>query len=96
MCSGLWLAFRFDEEELDQWRPHGLLGPPDNPFLKDDMRPKVHSHLRAYMQRRQLAEEQAAAGGSAAAAAAAAAGSQSAGGIEPDRGRQNAEPKAAT
>jgi hypothetical protein len=54
------MAFKLDEG-ASHWRPHGFLGPPDNPFLREDMRPRVHSHVRSYLQRKQREEEEAAA-----------------------------------
>ncbi len=60
------MAFKFDG--VAEHRPNGLLEPPENPFLRDDMRPKVVSHLA---RRRQQQQEQAAASASAAATAAA-------------------------
>lgn len=56
----MWMAFKLDEG-ASHWRPHGFLGPPDNPFLREDMRPRVHSHVRSYLQRKQREEEEEAA-----------------------------------
>ena len=90
----MWMAHTYEEHKASYWRPHGLLNPPENPFLREDLRPRVYSHRR----KRELQEQQrqqqqaaapamlpsaAAAAGAAAAAAAAtpaAAGAQRASG----------------
>ena len=73
------MAHTYEEHKASYWRPHGLLNPPENPFLREDLRPRVYSHRR----KRELQEQQqqqqaaapamlpAAAAGAAAAAAAA-------------------------
>jgi hypothetical protein len=87
-CSGMWMAHTYEEHKASYWRPHGLLNPPDNPFLREDLRPRVYSHRR----KRELQEQQqqqaaapamlpaAAAVAAAAAATPAAAGAQRASG----------------
>ncbi|KAL4452731.1 hypothetical protein ABPG75_008393 [Micractinium tetrahymenae] len=77
LITGMWMALTFGEEEPTHWRPHGLMAPPENPFLRDDMRPRVHSHWSKWRQQ-QAAKRSAEDKGSGplpAAAAAAAAGS---------------------
>lgn len=39
----MWLAFRLDDDGASSWRPHGLMAPPENPWLKDNLKPRVYS-----------------------------------------------------
>jgi hypothetical protein len=43
---GLWLQQR-PEADADEWkvRPYGILHPPVNPFLREDLKPRVYSRL---------------------------------------------------
>lgn len=50
--SGMWMALTFGEEEPVGWRPHGLMAPPENPFLREDLRPRVRSHWTKWRQQR--------------------------------------------
>ena len=54
VCSGMWMAHTYEEHKASYWRPHGLLNPPENPFLREDLRPRVYSHRR----KRELQEQQ--------------------------------------
>lgn len=76
----MWMALTFGDMEPTTWRPYGLMSPPENPFLRDDMRPRVYSHWSKWRQQ-QAAQQGAGDGGAgllpAAAAAAAAASSVS-------------------
>lgn len=49
-CRGMWMALTFGDAEPTSWRPHGLMSPPENPFLREDMRPRVRSHWSKWQQ----------------------------------------------
>lgn len=44
------MALTFGDAEPTSWRPHGLMSPPENPFLREDMRPRVRSHWSKWQQ----------------------------------------------
>lgn len=77
----MWMAFTFTEDVESGWRPHGLMAPPENPFLRDELKPRVYSHWAKWQEQRRARAQQEA-GGTAApllppAAAAAASSSAS-------------------
>jgi hypothetical protein len=45
---GMWLQHKSkygDRYSIETTRPHGLLHPPQNPFLRDDMKPRTQSRF---------------------------------------------------
>lgn len=62
----MWIAFTFTEEVETGWRPHGLMAPPENPFLREELKPRVYSHWAKWQeQRRARAQQEGGGGGTA-------------------------------
>lgn len=71
----MWMAFTFTEDVESGWRPHGLMAPPENPYLRDELKPKVYSHWAKWQEQRRARAQQEGAELLPPAAAAAASGS---------------------
>lgn len=61
----MWMAFTVAGDEDNGWRPHGLMAPPENPYLREELKPKVYSHWAKWQEERRRKEAAAAGGGTA-------------------------------
>ncbi|PRW61112.1 molecular chaperone isoform B [Chlorella sorokiniana] len=58
VITGMWMAFTFTEDLESGWRPHGLMAPPENPYLREELKPRVYSHWAKWQEQRRAQAQQ--------------------------------------